>query len=116
MQSTSSRKGRTSITHLMNFTLPPRPQNTQQPYFGRKTRRNPSWGLGSGYHAADKARYVVLVLFQLATMADRNSGISMPTIVSSLPQGVITVPSPLTQTFIWIGAMFCRFWSLLNRN
>ncbi|KAL8794051.1 MAG: hypothetical protein Q9195_003351 [Heterodermia aff. obscurata] len=58
MQSTSSRKGRTSITHLMNFTLPPRPQNNHQPHFGRNTRRNPSWGLGSGYHAADKARYI----------------------------------------------------------
>lgn len=58
MQSTSSRKGRTSITHLMNFTLPPRPQNHQQNHFGRSTRRNATWGLGSGYHAADKARYV----------------------------------------------------------
>ncbi|SLM33875.1 ring finger domain protein [Lasallia pustulata] len=58
MNSTSSRKGQTSITHLMNFTLPPRPQ--YQPYanHGRNTRRNPTWGLGSGYHAVDKARYV----------------------------------------------------------
>ena len=58
MQSTSSRKGRTSITHLMNFTLPPRPQYHPQHHFGRNARRNPTWGLGSGYHAADKARQV----------------------------------------------------------
>ena len=58
MQSTSSRKGRTSITHLMNFTLPPRPQYHPQ-HFGRNNaRRNPTWGLGSGYHAADKAKYI----------------------------------------------------------
>lgn len=59
MQSTSSRKGQTSITHLMNFSLPPRPQN-QPPRYGssRGARRNPTWGIGSGYHAMDKARYV----------------------------------------------------------
>lgn len=55
MRSTTSRKGQTSITHLMNFSLPPRPQyhpSTHRP------RRNPTWGMGSGYHAVDKARYV----------------------------------------------------------
>ena len=59
MQSTNSRKGQTSITHLMNFSLPPRPQH-QTPRFGsqRPARRNVTWGVGSGYHAADKARYV----------------------------------------------------------
>jgi Zinc finger, C3HC4 type (RING finger) len=62
MKSINSRKGQTSITHLMNFTLPPRPH--QQPSYHshshnqRQQRRNPSWGIGSGYHAADKARYV----------------------------------------------------------
>lgn len=55
MRSTTSRKGQTSITHLMNFLLPPRPQYHPPP---RNTRRNPTWGLGSGYHAVDKARYV----------------------------------------------------------
>ncbi|KAL8841778.1 MAG: hypothetical protein Q9170_000811 [Blastenia crenularia] len=58
MQSTRNRKGQTSITHLMNFVLPPRPQNHPQSYQARNTRRNPTWGLGSGYHAADKARYI----------------------------------------------------------
>lgn len=60
MKSINSRKGQTSITHLMNFALPPRPQ--YQPhhhsYGPRQQRRNPTWGLGSGYHSIDKARYV----------------------------------------------------------
>lgn len=51
MKSTNSRKGQTSITHLMNFSLPPRPQYQPPP---RNTRRYNS----SGYHAVDKARYV----------------------------------------------------------
>ncbi|KAF9893558.1 hypothetical protein FE257_010870 [Aspergillus nanangensis] len=55
MKSTNSRKGQTSITHLMNFSLPPRPQYQPPP---RNARRYASWGLGSGYHAMDKARYV----------------------------------------------------------
>lgn len=57
MRSTNSRKGQTSITHLMNFSLPPRPQSHYHGH-GRSYRRNPHWGPGSGYHAADKARYV----------------------------------------------------------
>ncbi|KAE8365478.1 hypothetical protein BDV27DRAFT_126802 [Aspergillus caelatus] len=55
MRSTNSRKGQTSITHLMNFSLPPRPQYQTPP---RNIRRYASWGLGSGHHAMDKARYV----------------------------------------------------------
>lgn len=51
MKSTGSRKGQTSITHLMNFSLPPRPQYQPPP---RNIRRY----TGSGYHAVDKARYV----------------------------------------------------------
>jgi len=58
MRPFSSRKGQTSITHLMNFSLPPRPTNTHSNGYGRNARRNPTWGLGSGYHATDKARYV----------------------------------------------------------
>ncbi|KAI9759375.1 MAG: hypothetical protein M4579_002364 [Chaenotheca gracillima] len=57
MKSTTSRKGQTSITHLMNFSLPPRPQNNRH-HLPRNSRRNPTWGLGSGYHAVDKAKYV----------------------------------------------------------
>lgn len=60
MRSINSRKGQTSITHLMNFALPPRPQHHYQHHFNNRhhQRRNPTWGLGSGYHAVDKARYV----------------------------------------------------------
>ncbi|OCK81667.1 hypothetical protein K432DRAFT_424746 [Lepidopterella palustris CBS 459.81] len=54
-----SRKGQTSITHLMTFSLPPRPQNHHHGYGpSRNNRRHPTWGLGSGYHSVDKARYV----------------------------------------------------------
>ncbi|EPS39010.1 hypothetical protein H072_7231 [Dactylellina haptotyla CBS 200.50] len=57
--STVSRKGRTSITHLMDWNLPPpRIQQGYHPHHRHGNRRNPSWGLGSGYHAVDKARYV----------------------------------------------------------
>ncbi|KAL3469770.1 hypothetical protein BJX99DRAFT_64508 [Aspergillus californicus] len=55
MKSTNSRKGQTSITHLMHFSLPPRPEYHPP---ARSSRRYNSWGLGSGYHAMDKARYV----------------------------------------------------------
>lgn len=55
MSSTTNRKGQTSITHLMNFSLPPRPQYQPPP---RNHRHYTSWGTGSGYHAVDKARYV----------------------------------------------------------
>ncbi|KAF1831807.1 RING finger domain-containing protein [Decorospora gaudefroyi] len=60
MRPFNNRKGQTSITHLMNFSLPPRPTNHHHHSHGqgRNYRRNPTWGLGSGYHAVDKARYV----------------------------------------------------------
>ncbi|KAH7067078.1 hypothetical protein FB567DRAFT_634829 [Paraphoma chrysanthemicola] len=58
MRPFNNRKGQTSITHLMNFSLPPRPQNHHSHGYSRNNRRNPTWGLGSGYHAVDKARYV----------------------------------------------------------
>lgn len=58
MRPFSNRKGQTSITHLMNFNLPPRPQNHHPSHaHGRSYRRAPTWGVGSGYHATDKARY-----------------------------------------------------------
>lgn len=51
-----SRKGQTSITHLMQFQLPPRPQQ-QQPFRNGQVRNSRrTWGMGSGYHAVDKAR------------------------------------------------------------
>jgi hypothetical protein len=57
MRNANGRRGQTSITHLMNFTLPPRPQdyrNTIQ----RGTRRANTYGIGSGHHSSDKARYI----------------------------------------------------------
>ncbi|KAJ6258608.1 hypothetical protein Dda_6655 [Drechslerella dactyloides] len=60
--STVSRKGRTSITHLMDWSLPPpRPQHANHHYSRghHGNRRHSSWGgQGSGYHSVDKARYV----------------------------------------------------------
>lgn len=72
MKSTTSRKGQTSITHLMNFSLPPRPTyNQHQGHSYRNIRRNPTWGLGSGYHAVDKARCAQVSEIQL-TITDRH--------------------------------------------
>jgi hypothetical protein len=53
----SSRRGQTSITHLMSYSLSSRPYVDHR-HHNRSYRRNPTWGLGSGYHAVDKARYV----------------------------------------------------------
>ncbi|KAJ9137812.1 RING-finger protein MAG2 [Coniochaeta hoffmannii] len=52
----SSRRGQTSITHLLNYALPPRQVYTSQHHghsSSRSYRRNPTWS-----HPADKARYV----------------------------------------------------------
>ncbi|KAF5023848.1 hypothetical protein F66182_4106 [Fusarium sp. NRRL 66182] len=52
----NSRRGQTSITHLLNYSIPrPVPDHHSHP---RSYRRTPIWGPGSGYHAVDKARYV----------------------------------------------------------
>ncbi|EQB59122.1 hypothetical protein CGLO_00536 [Colletotrichum gloeosporioides Cg-14] len=53
----SSRRGQTSITHLLNYSMPTRPFAEHHSY-ARSYRRNPTWGPGSGHHANDKARYV----------------------------------------------------------
>ncbi|KAK4100055.1 hypothetical protein N658DRAFT_497773 [Parathielavia hyrcaniae] len=59
LRNASSRRGQTSITHLMSYALPPRPHESHHTSnYSRSYRRNPSWGVGSGYHAADKARYI----------------------------------------------------------
>lgn len=65
MQNPHGRRGQQSITHLMQFALPPRP-NAQQQYHRHSYNgprrggggRGNTWGLGSGYHAMDKARYI----------------------------------------------------------
>ncbi|KAB8288501.1 hypothetical protein EYC80_010166 [Monilinia laxa] len=57
MRNANSRRGQTSITHLMNFTLPPRPQDYRNT-ITRGTRRGNIYGIGSGHHSSDKARYI----------------------------------------------------------
>lgn len=52
----NSRRGQTSITHLLNYSMP-RPVQDHHSH-SRSYRRTPTWGPGSGYHASDKARYV----------------------------------------------------------
>ncbi|KAI5462717.1 RING-15 protein [Mariannaea sp. PMI_226] len=56
MRNPSSRRGQTSITHLLDYSTP-RPHHDHGPH-SRSYRRNPTWGPGSGYHAIDKTRYV----------------------------------------------------------
>ncbi|KAJ3944890.1 uncharacterized protein N0V96_004908 [Colletotrichum fioriniae] len=53
----NSRRGQTSITHLLNYSRPPSAYADHHSY-ARNYRRNPTWGPGSGHHAVDKARYV----------------------------------------------------------
>ncbi|KAI0394115.1 hypothetical protein F5Y17DRAFT_429487 [Xylariaceae sp. FL0594] len=55
IRNASSRRGQTSITHLLNYSVPSR---YHQEHHHRATRRHPTWGPGSGYHAVDKARFV----------------------------------------------------------
>ncbi|ESZ94066.1 hypothetical protein SBOR_5542 [Sclerotinia borealis F-4128] len=57
MRNVNSRRGQTSITHLMNITLPPRPQDYRNT-ISRGTRRGNIYGIGSGHHSSDKARYI----------------------------------------------------------
>ncbi|KAI0473014.1 hypothetical protein GGR56DRAFT_697883 [Xylariaceae sp. FL0804] len=54
VRNASSRRGQTSITHLLNYSVPSRHYRD----YARSTRRHPTWGPGSGYHAVDKARFV----------------------------------------------------------
>ncbi|KAI1116329.1 hypothetical protein F5Y14DRAFT_407647 [Nemania sp. NC0429] len=54
VRNASSRRGQTSITHLLNYSVPSRHYQDHT----RAARRHPTWASGSGYHAADKARFV----------------------------------------------------------
>ncbi|KAI0015175.1 hypothetical protein F4780DRAFT_787394 [Xylariomycetidae sp. FL0641] len=55
VRNASSRRGQTSITHLLNYSVPSRSYHDYHP---RPSRRQPTWGPGSGYHPVDKARFV----------------------------------------------------------
>ncbi|KAI1177638.1 hypothetical protein F4777DRAFT_185809 [Nemania sp. FL0916] len=56
VRNASSRRGQTSITHLLNYNYSTPSRHLQDHH--RATRRHPTWSSGSGYHAADKARFV----------------------------------------------------------
>ncbi|KAI2625937.1 hypothetical protein GGR54DRAFT_629331 [Hypoxylon sp. NC1633] len=51
----SGRRGQTSITHLLDYSTPARHYLDHR---SRSIKRHPTWGPGSGYHPADKARFV----------------------------------------------------------
>ncbi|KAK8115888.1 Ring-15 protein [Apiospora sp. TS-2023a] len=54
----SSRRGQTSITHLLNFSTRPFHEQGYGHGHGRSSRRHATWGPGSGYHPVDKAKFV----------------------------------------------------------
>ncbi|KAI0201895.1 hypothetical protein F4808DRAFT_422665 [Astrocystis sublimbata] len=54
VRNASSRRGQTSITHLLNYSIPSHHYQDHH----RASRRHPTWSTGSGYHAVDKARFV----------------------------------------------------------
>ncbi|KAH6604807.1 ring finger [Trichoderma cornu-damae] len=66
LRNPTSRRGQTSITHLLNYSAPLHHQDHGHHHHHhhhhgsnpRSYRRNPTWGPGSGYHAVDKSRYV----------------------------------------------------------
>ena len=106
MRNANSRRGQTSITHLMNFTLPPRPQDYRNT-ISRGTRRGNIYGIGSGHHSSDKARYVISdsptrLFSQLLGTFTRI------TVSSSSPMGT-TSNNPPMLTNPWIGMMSYRF-------
>ncbi|KAI1380935.1 hypothetical protein F4677DRAFT_405177 [Hypoxylon crocopeplum] len=56
VRNASSRRGQTSITHLLDLSSPRR-QHYDYFHSSRPSRR-PTWGPGSGHHSVDKARFV----------------------------------------------------------
>ncbi|KAI5860229.1 hypothetical protein GGS23DRAFT_581733 [Durotheca rogersii] len=54
IRNASSRRGQTSITHLLNYSVSARHYHD----YPRSNRRHPTWGPGSGSHSVDKARFV----------------------------------------------------------
>ncbi|KAH6652630.1 hypothetical protein BKA67DRAFT_691980 [Truncatella angustata] len=60
MRNINSRRGQTSITHLLNYSTPLRHSDEYNYGHGyrRSARRQPTWGPGSGYHPIDKAKFV----------------------------------------------------------
>lgn len=107
MQNPHGRRGQQSITHLMQFALPPRPTHGvsgRHSTYSSSSRRK-TWGLGSGYHAMDKARSAWAVSkSRVLTIAD----IFTPTIASSYLPKATTRPMLMTLIHILIGTMYCK--------
>ncbi|KAF4447618.1 hypothetical protein F53441_8875 [Fusarium austroafricanum] len=116
----NSRRGQTSITHLLNYSMP-RPVQDHHAH-SRSYRRTPTWGPGSGYHASDKARYVhanyrfILspegTYIKQATDADTHLDWSlvMQIIASSESQGSscpICLSEPVAPRMAKCGHIFC---------
>lgn len=110
MRSTSSRKGQTSITHLMSFALPPRPENHLSSY--PRGRRSANWGARS-YHAVDKSRCVMPRCISLRlTLLDT---LMRTTALLSTLRKVIPLKQPM-QMLIWIGTPCFKSWRGLISN
>jgi len=106
MRDTGGRKGQ-NITHLMNFSLPPRQSQYQQyDSFNRRPVRR-TWGMGSGYHAVDKARWVLCRTCRAHTLMISDM-FTQITASSSILTRTIT-RRHLMRTSICIGTTFTRF-------
>jgi hypothetical protein len=117
MRNSTSRRGQTSITHLMNITLPPRPQ--AQFHTPRPAGRDPRYarsGIGSGYHASDKARCVhACGSPRLTNTTDiLRADISMQTTDLSSIRQATTAHRRSMLTCLSIGTTCCRYSSLQN--
>ncbi|PWW74811.1 hypothetical protein C7212DRAFT_358672 [Tuber magnatum] len=55
---TRNRRKGTSITHLMRWNVSTAASQSSDSYHWHDSRRYPTYGMGSGYHEVDKARYV----------------------------------------------------------
>ncbi|KAG0125949.1 hypothetical protein HOY82DRAFT_492159 [Tuber indicum] len=55
---TRNRRKGTSITHLMSWNVSTTASRSSDSYRWHDSRRYPTYGMGSGYHEVDKARYV----------------------------------------------------------
>lgn len=109
MNSTRNRQGQTSITHLMTFALPPRPSNHHHNHFHQPThaKRTRTWGLGSGYHVVDKARYARCLLCDRSPLTPLD--MYMPTIASSSTHDVTTMLKASMPILTSTGTPFSRF-------
>jgi hypothetical protein len=102
MRPANNRRGQTDITHLMNFHIAPRHQQSYHP--NRSYRRHGTTGSGSGYHPGDKSRFVSLKMRAMLTVKDMFMQITglWWTLDSTIPR---RASMPIS---IWIGSQFCK--------